>query len=157
MPNFQELIDAYVNGSTIVRTNVAGLSREQLLARPIAGKWSTLECVAHLADFEPVHADRMKRIIALDRPLLLDADERLFSAELGYQNRDIEEELAVIEGTRLQLGRLLKTLAPDTANRVGIHSYRGLMTLEAVLQNAVNHLPHHAKFIEEKRRALSIR
>ena len=65
---FFQLIDSYLAGARTLRQAVAGMSREQLRARPIPGKWSTLEVVCHLADFEPVFADRMKRVIALDRP-----------------------------------------------------------------------------------------
>ena len=64
------------------------MTREQLLARPIAGKWSTLEVVCHLADFDPILADRMKRIIAEDRPQLIGADENRYAARLAYADRD---------------------------------------------------------------------
>jgi hypothetical protein len=47
------------------------MTRDQLLARPVPGKWSTQEVVCHLADYEAVYADRMKRVIALDEPELL--------------------------------------------------------------------------------------
>src|SRR6187431_2711932 len=99
-----EMIDAYVAGVGALRTAVAGMTREQLVARPIAGKWSTLEVVCHIADFEPILAERMKRIIALsaDVPLLLSADENYFVKELKYHERDVEEELAVIDATRRQ-------------------------------------------------------
>ena len=42
-----QLIDQYAAGPAQLRQAVAGMSREQILARPIAGKWSTLELVAH--------------------------------------------------------------------------------------------------------------
>src|SRR5207249_780795 len=91
-----EMIDAYLAGVGALRTAVAGMTREQLLARPVAGKWSTLEVVCHLADFEPILADRMKRVIALDRPTLLSADENQFAAKLAYHQRDLDEELAIV-------------------------------------------------------------
>ena len=155
MMNFNELIAAYAAGPGLLRQAIAGLSREQLLARPVPGKWSTLECVAHLADFEPVLVERMKRIISHERPLLFVADENLFAGTLGYQERDVNEEMTVIEATRKQMGRILKGLPADAAGRVGIHSFKGLVTLEAVLTAAVNHIPHHVKFIEEKKKALT--
>ena len=59
-----DLIDDYLAGPQLLRQAVAGMSPEQLLARPVRGKWSTLEVICHLADFEIVYADRIKRVIA---------------------------------------------------------------------------------------------
>ena len=132
----------------------SGMTREQLLARPI-GKWSTLEVVA-IADFEPILAERMMRVISHERPLLTVADENLFAAALKYQDRDVEEELAVIDATRKKMTRILRGLPAEVANRSGVHSFKGLVSLEAVLTSAVNHIPHHLSFVEEKRRALKV-
>src|SRR5579872_6969769 len=117
MSRLQPLIDDYLAGTEILRQAVAGMNRQQLLARPVAGKWSTLEVVCHLADFDPILADRMKQIIALDQPQLLGADEKRFAAALAYQQRDPEEELALIEHTRGQLARILRTLPDETLQR----------------------------------------
>jgi hypothetical protein len=156
MSRLSSLIDAYLAGPGEVRRAVAGMSREQLVARPVPGKWSTLEVICHLADFEPIMADRMKRVIAEDRPQIIGADENRFAAALAYHHRDIEEELAIIERTRSQLARILRTLGDDALSRVGIHSERGPRTLEQFLESATNHLPHHLKFVTEKRRALGL-
>src|SRR4051794_41672828 len=119
MTDIAKTIDDYLAGPARLRRAVAGMSREQLVARPVAGKWSTLEVVCHLADFEPVLADRMKRIIALDNPTLLGADENRFVTALAYHERDIEEELALIATVRSQMARILRTLAPDAFQRTG--------------------------------------
>ena len=152
--SLQSLTEQYAAGPALLRKAVAGMSRDQLLARPVAGKWSTLEVVCHLADFDPILADRMKRIIAEDRPTLLGADENRFAAMLSYHGRDVEEELTIIEKTRSQLARILRTLPAEALQRVGVHNERGPRTLEQLLTTATNHIPHHVKFIEEKRAAL---
>ncbi len=149
------LISAYLAGVQQLKDSVKGLTREQLQARPIAGKWSTLEVVAHIADFEPVYADRFQRVAALKKPLLLAADENDLLARLDYQNRDIEQELQFIEVIRTRMAALLSRLPAEAFTRQGVHSEKGLVTLEQLLQSAVNHIPHHIKFIEEKRKALS--
>jgi hypothetical protein len=151
-----QLIDNYLAGPQTLRKAVAGLSREQLLARPIPGKWSTLEVVCHLADFEPIFADWMKRIIAEDRPTLPGADEKRFAASLAYHDRDLEEELTIIERTRQQMGHILRRLPPEAFGRVGVHTERGARTLEQFVAGATNHIPHHVKFIVEKRAALGL-
>jgi hypothetical protein len=150
------LIDAYLAGPKTLRQAVAGMSREQLTAHPVPGKWSTLEVVCHVADFDPILADRMKRVIAEERPTLLGADENRFAAALAYHARDIDEELTIIERTRSQLARILRTLPDEALARVGVHNERGPRTLEQLLTTATNHIPHHAKFIAEKRRALGL-
>src|SRR5262249_35433982 len=82
-----ELADAYAKGAADLRAAVTGMTREQFVARPVPGRWSTLEVLCHLADFEPVFAERMKRIIALGpTPLLVAADEKLFTKELKYHD-----------------------------------------------------------------------
>lgn len=150
------LLTGYYTGPRLLREAVAGFSREQLLARPLAGKWSTLEVVCHVADFEPILAERMKRILALDRPQLLAADENCFAASLAYHDRNLEEELAVIELTRAQMVRILRTLPIEALQRVGVHSERGLLTLEQTLEAAIRHIPHHVEFIRAKRQALGL-
>ncbi len=156
MPSLPQMIEAYLADAQALRRAVAGLSREQLTARPVAGKWSTLEVVCHLADFDPILADRMKRVIAEERPTLLGADENRFAAALAYHNRDLEEELGIIERTRGQMARILRTLPEAALQRVGVHNERGPLTLEKLLSTVTNHIPHHVKFIEEKRRALGV-
>lgn len=152
-----DLADVYLKGAADLRAAVAGLSREQVLARPVPGKWSTLEVLCHLADFEPVFAERMKRIIALgDAPLLLAADETLFHQALRYHDRDADEEVAVVEATRRQMARILRGLDPDLLHKTGVHSVRGLLSLEKVIQAATNHVNHHLPFIHEKRKALGV-
>jgi hypothetical protein len=152
----ESLVGLYLEGPAALRKAVAGMSREQLLARPVAGKMSTLEVVAHLADFEPILAERMKRTIALDRPTFLGADENRFLAALAYHERDLEEELRLIEGTRSQMGRILRVLPSDAWARVGVHNERGERTLEQMVTTAANHIPHHVAFIMEKRKALGV-
>src|SRR5262245_60956169 len=116
------LLEHYLAGVDMLRQAVAGMTQSQLLARPIPGKWSTLECVCHIADFDPILADRMKRIIALDRPQLIGADENRFAAVLAYQQRDVEEELAIIAATRSQMAKILRQQSDDVLHRVGLHT-----------------------------------
>lgn len=151
-----ELIDNYLAGIDALKKSVAGMTPEQAKAKPVPGKWSTLECVCHLSDFEPIQADRMKRIITHPKPLLMGADENLFAQHLSYQDRDLAEELANVEITRKQMAKILRKLPPDAWTRMGNHAERGLLTLEQILQIATRHIPHHVQFIMEKRKALGI-
>jgi uncharacterized damage-inducible protein DinB len=157
MSTHSEMIENYLAGPKTLRDAVKGMNPEQLKARPVAGKWSTLEVVCHLSDFDPILADRMKRVISHDNPTLLGADENLFAAKLAYHDRNLEEELNVIENTRKQLARVLRQLPDPAFQRVGNHNERGPITLERWLTIATNHIPHHVNFILEKRRALGLK
>jgi uncharacterized damage-inducible protein DinB len=154
-----QMIDAYLGGIETVRQAVRGMNPEQVKARPVPGKWSTLEVVCHLADFEPIYADRMKRIIAEERPLVFSADQERFAATLSYGDRELQEELDVIDRTRRQMARILRSLPAEAWTRSGVYRHEGQdepRTLERFVTLITNHIPHHVKFIHEKRRALGI-
>ena len=151
-----QLIEEYLAGPSLLRRAVAGLNAEQLRARPIPGKWSTLEVVCHLSDFETVYADRMKRVIAEQEPPLRNGDPDLFAASLAYESRDLDEELTLIEMKRRQMARILQAVPPQAFGRTGIHSSDGPISLETLLRRITGHIPHHARFIDQKRKALGV-
>ena len=92
---------------------------------------------------------------AENEPTLFGGDQDLFAARLAYHERDAEEELVLIETIRKQVARILRTLKPEDFQRRGIHSEAGPLTLEAFVQRSTRHIPHHVRFIEEKRKALT--
>src|SRR5260370_9512288 len=147
MATLAEMIAAYLDGTVQLGKAVAGMTSEQLKARPVAGKWSTLEVVCHLADFDPILADRMKRVLAEDNPSLIGADEKRFAAALGYHDRDAEEELTLIDKTRSQMARILRGVPPAARQPVGSHNERGPLTLEQLLRTGINHIPHHVQLL----------
>jgi uncharacterized damage-inducible protein DinB len=151
---FAALIDQYAAGPARLRETTSGMSRSEVLARPIAGKWSTLEVICHLADFEVVYADRLKRVIAEHEPTMFGGDPDTFAARLAYHERDLAEELALIESIRNSTARILRTLDEAAFARVGRHNEAGPLSLAELLKRVSNHATHHAQFIVEKRAAL---
>src|SRR4029077_8745490 len=85
----RDLIEHYQAGSDKLRRAVAGLSREQLQARPGPGAWSIQEVIVHLADSDAISIDRMKRIVAEDNPSLLYADETAYNDKLHPHEQDL--------------------------------------------------------------------
>src|SRR5205823_7674711 len=116
----------------------------------------TLEVLCHLADCEPFFADRMKRTIAMDRPLLIGADGFRYPGPLRYHDRDVEEEIELIRMTRGQMARILRLVPEEAWGRTAVHSETGLVTLRQVVLHAVRHQEHHLGFVAEKRRALGV-
>lgn len=150
------LIDEYAAGPAQLQAAVADMTGEQLRSAPVPGKWSTQQVVCHISDFEPVYADRMKRVIAEDQPPLRGGDPDLFAARLAYDARCVEEELRLIDSVRRHTARILRTLPAEAFARTGVHSTDGLLTLGTLLQRITNHVPHHIRFIAEKRAALGL-
>jgi uncharacterized damage-inducible protein DinB len=149
-----ELVERYRAGGALLRDAIADLTHEQLLAHPIAGKMSAQEVVCHVADCDQFLADRMKRTIAMDRPLLVGADGWLYPEALRYAERDLALQLALVDATRAQLAADLERLTPEAWERTAVHTETGLVTLRQLLLHTVRHLEHHVRTIEEKRAAL---
>jgi uncharacterized damage-inducible protein DinB len=153
--NHDELIEQYLDGPRQLRDAIAGMTDTQINTAPVPGKWSTRQVICHIADFEPVYADRMKRALAEDEPTIFGGDPDAFAANLAYDQRDIDEELQLIESVRKHVARILQTLKPADFQRTVKHSESGPITLEKLLTNITNHIPHHIKFIQEKRAVMA--
>ncbi len=152
----QELVGRYTRGPRDLQQALDGMNEAQLKSRPIAGKWSTLEVLCHLADTEQFFADRIKRTASLDRPLLLGVDASRYVDALHYNDRDAKEEFDLVVATRTQMGRILGSLSPEAWERTAVHSETGLVTLRQLVLNAINHLNHHLAFVLEKRKAMGL-
>jgi hypothetical protein len=150
------LLDAYLGGPDRLRSAVTGLSREQLISRPITGKWSVLEVVCHLVDTDANIAHRIKRVLSEERPGFDRVQPELMRAALAYHDRDVEDELGIFGLTRRQIGRILRASPPEVWERTGVVGDRGDRAVGRMINGAVEHLAHHLGFVIEKRRALGI-
>jgi uncharacterized damage-inducible protein DinB len=92
------LIDAYEAAPAKLRAACAGLTREELTARPGPGAWSIMEVVIHIADSDSISIDRMKRILTEDNPPLLYADETAYVTRLHTRPRP--RRFALAAGSR---------------------------------------------------------
>jgi len=153
LPEVGRMIAEYESGPETLAGAIRSLTAEQLRARLIPGQWSVLEVVCHLADTEQFFADRMKRTIALDRPLLMGADTKRYPPALGYHDRDPEEELDLLRLTRSQMARVLRRQPAAAWSRPAIHSEDGLVDLRTLLERAIAHFAHHLEPIHQKRAA----
>jgi exonuclease I len=149
-----ELIQRLLADANLLSQDIAGLSEADLDARPVTGQWTIRELVWHVVDSDIILGDRMRRIIAEDRPSLIGFDETLFTQRLFYQQRDLGPAVKLFELNRLVLADILGRLQPSDFDRVGIHSEVGPLTLLQLLEKTVAHPLHHHKFLVEKRRLL---
>lgn len=153
-PGSQEIsaeIERYRGGIAALRAVCADLTTDQLSARPVAGRWSLLECLCHIADFEPILAYRMKSMLAFENPELVGIDETEYGKALRYQERDAQTELAVFSSTREQMLGILQHLRPEEFVRTGRHTELGNITVWTYVRASSGHVEHHMRFMNEKR------
>ena len=145
-----ELLKQYEKGPDLLKTAIAGVREDQFDQAPVPGKWSIRQVVCHIADFEPVYADRMKRVLVEDNPTMFGGDPDVFAAGLHYDKRSVHEELELISVVRRQMAVILRNTDVDDFQRTGVHSEAGPLTLETLLERITRHIPHHLTFIEAK-------
>ena len=145
-----ELLKHYEKGPDLLKTAVAGVREDQFDQTPVPGKWSIRQVVCHIADFEPVDADRMKRVLAEDNPTMFGGDPDVFAAGLHYDKRNVHQELELISVVRRQMAVILRNTDVEDFQRTGVHSEAGPLTLETLLERITGHIPHHLTFIAAK-------
>ena len=150
----RSVIEAYAAGPAKVRAAVAGLTREELTARPGPGKWSILEVVVHLVDSDAISIDRMKRILTEDNPPLLYADETAYVDRLFSHDQSLEDALTLFEVGRRQFARVLRKLPEEAFERHGTHNRRGVVKVGAMVEDYIEHVNYHLKFLFGKRERL---
>ncbi len=148
------LIDRFEADADVPARAIEGLTREELLATPIAGTWSIQQLILHLMDSHLMCACRMRKIIAEDNPLLTAYDENAFVRSLRYDQTDATLAVEVFRLTQRMIAGLLRQLPDAAFLRTGIHTERGKVTLGELVPDYIEHLEHHMKFLREKRKAL---
>ncbi len=148
----RNLIEEYARGAAHLGDAIAGLSPAQLNAVPVPGTWSIQQIVLHLMDSDLIASDRMKRVIAEDRPQLIGYDETAFARHLHYDKLDAATAAQIFSLNRHLTAVILRNLPDETFQRIGNHNESGPLTLEHLVKNYIQHLAHHLKFVQEKRR-----
>jgi hypothetical protein len=100
--------------------------------------------IAHLADAELVRAERIRRILADDDPLILPFDENLWHERLARGPRDEGLSLALYEAAILTTAELLTALSAGHWERAGVHAESGAVTITELVERGVRHAAEHA-------------
>lgn len=145
------LIDRYDIGGAILAAATSDLTREQERALPGPGDWSIATLVAHVLDADLVFAERMKRVIAEDKPTLLPFDENAWINGLRSADMHVEEGVNLFAANRRWMSRVLRGCSDADFARYGEHPVLGKRTLAELLAFVVGHLDHHLRFLYAKR------
>ena len=151
----EQLIARYLAGPALVRDAIAGMSAEQLHARPIPGKMSTHDVVTHIVDSEGGLGGRIKRALAAEEP------PRMQGAgghpdPVSDPDRDLGADLERLEAAREQMAEELRQIPADVWDRVAMRREDRATTVRQLLILMTRHLENHVATIEEKRAALGL-
>jgi DinB superfamily len=151
MNELETLLERFRRGAEMVAATSAGMSGGEADFSPAPGKWTARQIVAHLADVEIVVADRLRRTIAEDNPMLMAINQDEWAERLGYSDRRLNDSLDLLRAIRTANFDLLRTLPESAFARTGRHSQRGPETVLDILRIYTGHTETHAKQIEHIR------
>ena len=118
-------------------------SRDSLHSRPVPGKWSAHENLAHLLRVQEVMFSRMERILVEDSPRLDRYDAQSDPDWPRYAALPTDQVLEQLVTTRKRLVATLEKLSPEALARIGVHSRMGAMPLVTWLEFFLVHEAHH--------------
>jgi hypothetical protein len=144
-------IERYEQGAAELRVALAGITDDELDARPADGAWTAREIAHHVADSETNSYVRLRRLLADEEPQIQGYDEARWARTLHYGGRPIEPSLAVVDAVRAASAQLLGALDEDEWDATGWHSESGTYTLAGWLAIYADHAHDHADQIRRAR------
>lgn len=133
---------------------VAGLSAEQLTARPLANEWSVAQNVHHLMDSHMNAYIRTKLILAEDNPTIKPYDQDAWAEQPDAKAVDIAPSLAGVRALHQRWVQLFESLNDAQWTRVGIHPEVGTISTEWLVQHYHEHCEAHIDQITRTKAAL---
>ena len=134
-----------------------GQPRSVLAWIPAPGKWAILEIVRHLRDHETAAClDPYRRILAGERPALLDTDMRAPAAGHGARSEPVSEIVRVWKRARREVVELLEGLDDGAWALEARHPVAGPIALAALVEMQLQHDRDHLGQIESNLERRSI-
>jgi hypothetical protein len=149
------LIEKYAGGYDEVVKALKGFPDELLTHHPFEGKWSAREIVHHLSDSEGASAQRLRKLITEEYPVIQGYDQDRWAILLRYNLRDHAAALDVFRGVRATTHQVLLQMTDDDWQAAGWHTESGLYTATRWLEIYSVHAHNHAAQIARLREALT--
>lgn len=147
-------IQAYATIHERIAAAIAGLTAAQLQTPPAPDEWSIHQVLIHLADSEAICYERLRRIIAEERPPIQPYDEEAWGRNLLYHQQDPQLALNLFKLLRQASAALLRQLPAATWGRAGQHAQKGEMSLHETFLTFLDHSTAHLQQIESTRQHL---
>jgi hypothetical protein len=131
-----------------VQSRTRGLDEAVLRRAEAPGKWSVVEVVQHLADTELVYGYRVRMILSQDTPPIPGYDQDAWTRIFHYRDIPLGEAVAQLSALRAANLRLYRSLDAAALQRAGLHSERGLETVEHIIRMIGAHDLVHRRQID---------
>ncbi|HEX5322984.1 MAG TPA: DinB family protein [Capsulimonadaceae bacterium] len=145
------LMGALEGAPDVFERFLAGATQEEIDRRPDPQRFTIREIMAHLADWEPIYFERLRRVRDENQPLLPNYDEGQLAIEHDYAHKDLAEQIHLYRAGRSQITGFLKDLKPSDWQRTGNRPEIGMVTLEALAILIPLHDSYHLRQIAEWR------
>ncbi len=123
-------------------------SERMLAARYRKGGWTARQVLVHISDIEAVFLERLRRLLAQDKALLMAIDPDGWSDRLGYAKRDLGLAQSQFVAARSSIIELIEMHGGEAA-RTAVHSEAGLLTMADVVKKVEWHHRHHLEQVEQ--------
>jgi hypothetical protein len=150
----EPLISQYAAGYDEVAGALKGFPAAGLTAHPVPGKWSAAEIVHHLADSESTSAQRLRKLLAEEHPVIHGYDQEAWAVKLRYNERELAPALEAFRAARATTAQLLAGMSEADWAREGWHTESGRYSAETWLRIYAAHAHNHAAQIRRLKDAL---
>jgi hypothetical protein len=127
---------------------IKGVPVSRLRKRPATDKWSVSEILAHLADSEIVGGFRMRLILGAPGTPIAGFDQDRWVSSGHYDKRNPGQSVEQFRTLREANLALLKSLTPEQWKLHGVHSERGVETIDRITHMFAGHDLNHLQQIE---------
>ena len=135
-----------VLGTTVgtIEDLTRGLENSRVTHRPLPGKWSISEIVAHLSDSETASRFRFRQILTLPDGWAIPAyDQDAWAEVSGNSEIPLADSLELFSALRRSNLRLWQSLTPAQLAKFGQHQERGRESVENLLVLVAGHDVNH--------------
>jgi DinB superfamily len=139
-----ELVSRYRLGAAALLETLARLPEEYMDRSPDPDGWTPRMVAHHVADAELTGGERLRRLVAEDRPQIKAYDQETYSRRLHY-DRPVASSAALIAAVTESNAELLERLSDEEWTRAGVHEESGAYTVESWLRIYSEHCQAHAE------------
>ena len=142
-----EYIHQFRTDPQLLYNAVNNLTPEQLLSPYRSGGWTLAQVVHHLVESDINAYPRLKYAITTDTPNVMVAEQGLWADVPDAKSTSIEHSLLLFKAIRNRWADAFESLTPDSFDRQWLHTWYGLLTVDALLQQYAWHSRHHIAHI----------